>query len=365
MVTYRYSSSTFDADTYVAELNRELRAFCNKYPVGEAYDKEALMSLILRRTGIAAYQAVDHKEGKPFGAVVVDFNTADNIPQIVGFGTNHGGPTNDPSAHAEVTAIRDAAKRTNRTDLSGLTLITSSECCPMCLAAATGCKIDNVYFGLSRYETDKLGFSDRPQYDLMSAGGIELQAQKVSAQDAEKWLQGHDAAVVVPYKGKEHVFHGDTSDAAALNPVDMPCIQAIRNACGGLAAIKTQEAGEKQKVSRLPLGAMLISRNMPHPVSLMTADCARIGRTEDQYSNVEPGAALQKDTTKILYVNESPETMPVRAADGRESVREATEIWQEIRQSSATHLPKDQGHAITAGFSLLERQTKAEKHGPG
>lgn len=342
---YRYHHSTLEPEKYITQLNAEIRDFCHEQPLADEAAKQRLISRLLRRAGTAAYQGATRGEGGPFGAMLVDFQTSDGIPQVVGFGTNHVVPNSDPSAHAEMTAIRDTAKRLGRTDLSGLTLITSCECCPMCLSAATGCKVENIYFAATREDAAKIGFSDDSQYRLMNAGHIEMHA--VKSQDtraAEEMLQGHDAAVIVRHQGKTHRYFGDYAAADASDPTSIPCVQAVRAACAGMAEL----TGEK--VFHLPEDTQLISRDMPHPLSLITADWARIGRVRGS-DPLDPALdAQEKGTDRIVYLNDAMERMPVRDAAHSISAVAPERIWEEIKHPRAVQVDQELGRARLVAF---------------
>ena len=101
-------------------------------------------------------------EGGPFGAVVVKDN------EIVGRGDNHVLKNNDPTAHAEVMAIRDACKNLNTYDLSGCTLYTSCYPCPMCLSAIIWANIKTVYYGNTKEDAADIGFRDDFIYDFIN-----------------------------------------------------------------------------------------------------------------------------------------------------------------------------------------------------
>ncbi len=92
--------------------------------------------------------------GGPFGAVIVK----DGV--IIAEGFNQVTSNNDPTAHAEVTAIRNAATILNSFDLSNCTIYTSCEPCPMCLGAIYWAKIKDMYFGNTRQDAENIGFSD-------------------------------------------------------------------------------------------------------------------------------------------------------------------------------------------------------------
>ena len=92
--------------------------------------------------------------GGPFGAVVV------RRGKIVGRGWNRVTSTNDPTAHAEVVAIRDACRRLKTFQLDDCELYTSCEPCPMCLAAIYWARFRKVYYGNTRKDAAKIDFDD-------------------------------------------------------------------------------------------------------------------------------------------------------------------------------------------------------------
>ena len=92
--------------------------------------------------------------GGPFGAVVV------RKGKIVGRGWNQVTSTNDPTAHAEVTAIRDACKKLKTFQLDDCELYTSCEPCPMCLSAIYWARCQKVYFANTRKDAAEINFDD-------------------------------------------------------------------------------------------------------------------------------------------------------------------------------------------------------------
>jgi len=103
--------------------------------------------------------SVDHGSS-PFGCVIVDRDG-----KIVGEGHNHVVLDNDPTAHGEVVAIRNACKNLGTFDLSGCILYTSCEPCPMCLNACKWANIAEVYYAADRYDAENIGFRDRVFYE--------------------------------------------------------------------------------------------------------------------------------------------------------------------------------------------------------
>ncbi len=92
--------------------------------------------------------------GGPFGAVVVK----DGV--IIGEAANQVTSTNDPTAHAEVLAIREACRKLSAFDLEGCEIYTSCEPCPMCLGAIYWARLARVFFGNADADASKIGFDD-------------------------------------------------------------------------------------------------------------------------------------------------------------------------------------------------------------
>ncbi|HEX8711658.1 MAG TPA: nucleoside deaminase [Terracidiphilus sp.] len=121
--------------------------------------KQTRMSLqpnqeLMRRAIALATENVVSGKGGPFGALVV------RNGEIVSEGANRVTATCDPTAHAEVTAIRAAARLLNTFTLAGCELYTSCEPCPMCLAAAHWARIDAVYYAAGAADAARAGFDD-------------------------------------------------------------------------------------------------------------------------------------------------------------------------------------------------------------
>ena len=104
-------------------------------------------------------QGMDQNEGGPFGCVIVKNNV------IVGRGNNQVTSTNDSTAHAEITAIRDACKNLNTYDLTDCEVYASCEPCPMCLSAIYWARMKKIYFACSRKDAATIGFDDDFMYN--------------------------------------------------------------------------------------------------------------------------------------------------------------------------------------------------------
>ena len=95
-----------------------------------------------------------NKGGGPFGCVIV------KDEKIVSEGSNKVTSSNDPTAHGEIVAIREACKKINNFSLSGCELYSSCEPCHMCLSAIYWARIDKVYFANTRQDAQKIDFDD-------------------------------------------------------------------------------------------------------------------------------------------------------------------------------------------------------------
>ncbi len=108
-----------------------------------------------------AEKGMRNGDGGPFGAVIVK----DGI--IVSAGHNLVLSTNDPTAHAEVVAIRRAAEKLNTFDLSDCEIYSTCEPCPMCFAAVHWAKIKTLYYGCNQNDAARIGFDDKFIYDVI------------------------------------------------------------------------------------------------------------------------------------------------------------------------------------------------------
>ena len=116
-----------------------------------------------------AERGIKEKEGGPFGAVIVDKDE-----KIIANGNNQVLKQNDPTAHAEMVAIRNACKKLEKYDLSGYTLYTSCEPCPMCLSAIIWSNIKEVYYGCTKKDAGEIGFRDDAIYDYLKGENNDL-----------------------------------------------------------------------------------------------------------------------------------------------------------------------------------------------
>jgi tRNA(Arg) A34 adenosine deaminase TadA len=130
-------------------------------------------------------EGMDGNFGGPFGAVVVK-NGA-----IIAEGFNHVTSTNDPTAHGEVVAIRNAGRNLNQPWLEGCDLYTSCEPCPMCISAALWAHIQKIVYGATQQDAADIGFDDAAFYEelQMKPQGKILTLQQLMREEAVKVMQ--------------------------------------------------------------------------------------------------------------------------------------------------------------------------------
>lgn len=112
----------------------------------------------LREAIRLSFEKMHANEGGPFGAIIVRGD------EIVGRGWNRVTSTNDPTAHAEIVAIRDACSRLKNFCLTGCEIYSSCEPCPLCLAAIYWARLDRVYYAATCADAAAAGFDDQNFY---------------------------------------------------------------------------------------------------------------------------------------------------------------------------------------------------------
>ena len=164
------------------EINAEIQKFMEKLNNNEEFDFEDSPEFQSDEILEEAYEAETEKEAKklaeegmksneggPFGAIIVD-----KEGNIISQGNNKVLKTKDPTAHAEITAIREACKKLNTYDLSEYILYTSCEPCPMCISAIIWSNIKKVYYGCTRKDAGEIGFRDDSIYEYLKGENKEL-----------------------------------------------------------------------------------------------------------------------------------------------------------------------------------------------
>ena len=117
----------------------------------------------MRRAIRLAAEGVENGVGGPFGAVVVK----DGV--VIAEGQNSVPSTNDPTAHAEIVALRRACEKLGSFHLQGCEVYASCEPCPMCLSALYWAHVDRVYFAGTRHDAADAGFDDEMLYRELAA----------------------------------------------------------------------------------------------------------------------------------------------------------------------------------------------------
>lgn len=143
------SKTEVDRRTGSGQINRR-----ELYIVSEHQHEQWMQQAIAE-----AHRSVENVEGGPFGAVVVKDG------QVIGRGRNQVTVLNDPSAHAEILAIREACQQLNDFQLTGCILYTSCEPCPMCLGAIYWSRPDAVYYASTKKDAANVGFDDQFIYE--------------------------------------------------------------------------------------------------------------------------------------------------------------------------------------------------------
>lgn len=127
------------------------------------------MNIYMEKAKENAENGIMKKEGGPFGVVITDKNG-----NIISNGNNKVIKEKDPTAHAEVVAIREACKKLNTYDLSDCILYTSCEPCPMCLSAIIWANIKEVYYACTKEDAGDIGFRDDIIYDFIKGKNKDL-----------------------------------------------------------------------------------------------------------------------------------------------------------------------------------------------
>jgi len=267
-------------------------------------------------------------KGGPFGAIIVRYSggvkdgKGIGMPEVVGVGANHVFPESDPTAHAEMVAYRDAAKRLKSTDFSGCAMFTSACCCPMCLSVGNGSGLQRISYDNTAEQAKVIaGFADDLQYshfrptaeETVQEHMTQLSDVKDSARRAllEERLGNNDAVVINAQNEVIGVGKADTLN----DPTMVPSLAAIR------------DAAKTTGFFCLPEDCTLITREIPHPAGFIAADWARILRDRDRQALNDPERDNPViDPKRIVYVTPEYEQMVLRDADGRTRIAQDSKI---------------------------------------
>ncbi|GMR12222.1 MAG: nucleoside deaminase [Gemmatimonadota bacterium] len=134
----------------------------------------------LRHAIKIATENVESGEGGPFGAVVV------RDDRVIATGVNRVTAMNDPTAHAEMMAVREACRTLGDFQLTGCEIYCSSEPCPMCMGAIYWARAERIFYAATRVDAATVGFDDQFIYDelAMDIAGRSIPAQRLLADEA-------------------------------------------------------------------------------------------------------------------------------------------------------------------------------------
>jgi len=138
-----------------------------------------LMAMAVAR----AKETMNQDKGGPFGALIIDKNQ-----NILAVASNTVLGDHDPTAHAEINAIRQATKELGTHDLSGCTLYTTCYPCPMCLGAIIWSNIKKVYYGCSAKDADEIGFRDDFIYEFIKNNATDKKILDLEQEDRKTCL---------------------------------------------------------------------------------------------------------------------------------------------------------------------------------
>ena len=129
-------------------------------------------------------------DGGPFGAVITD-----NKVNIISIKHNTVLKDNDPTAHAEVNAMREACKILNTHDLSDCTIYSSCEPCPMCLSAIIWSNIKKVYYSSTRTDAENIGFRNEAIYEYLAGTNKIIEKERIKNKECEEVMKKYDKEI--------------------------------------------------------------------------------------------------------------------------------------------------------------------------
>lgn len=199
--------------------------------------------------------AAKNTRGGPFGSVILDAQG-----RVLGEGRNEVVHTNNPTCHAEMQALRDAGKRLGHWNLEGATLVTSCECCPMCLAGAYAAGVSQIVYANTRKHAAEIGFADDAIYEEMNVGFDNLRVERA---ESSPFLGNRVDAVVIDAEGKV-LASVEESEEDETDPTGLASVLAVGKACTALGSF------------HLPDGCSLITRYTVHPLGFTAARWAHV-----------------------------------------------------------------------------------------
>ena len=158
--------------------------------ISETIDDHQLMMRAIE----LAQAGIDSGIGGPFGCVVA------RDGRIVGEGVNKVTSTNDPTAHAEIVAIRNACANLNSFQLDGCVIYTSCEPCPMCLGAIYWARPTRIFIACDRHDAAAAGFDDAFIYDELCTNDVENRKVPIATLLREEGLRVFENWIAKPDK---------------------------------------------------------------------------------------------------------------------------------------------------------------------
>lgn len=238
-------------------------------------DDEAIRTAMLRADTLAA----ENTDGGPFGSVIIGADGS-----IIGEGRNQVVHHLDPSCHAEMQALRDAGRKQGFWHLKGATLVTSCECCPMCLAGAYAAGVERIIFGNTRKDAGEIGFADDDIYEEMKIDFDTLPIERIAD---SKYLHGVDAAIVAAdgtVLSTARAVQGNVDDPTAI-----PSVLAVAEACKTVGNFW------------LPEGSTLITRKTIHPLGYTAARWAHVAHIQSLAGHSWEGAERSRHHPELIY----------------------------------------------------------------
>ena len=147
------------------------------------------MDKFMQQARDMARDGANRNDGGPFGAVIIDKDG-----NVIAKGNNKVIVSHDPTAHAEIVAIREASKKLNTHDLSDYILYTSCEPCPMCLSAIIWANIKKVYYACTRKDAASIGFRDDMIYEYLKENNNDvIELKEIDREECKSLFEEYKA----------------------------------------------------------------------------------------------------------------------------------------------------------------------------
>lgn len=181
------SSAKIYADVYIDD--RSINTEIDWYEIERTLlGDRKVRDIELMQLGIKKAQSTMRENiGGPFGAVIVN-----EAGEVLSIASNTVLGDHDPTAHAEINAIREACKKIGSHDLTGCTLYATGHPCPMCLSAIIWANIKTVYYGCTPYDADRIGFRDDFIYNFIKKDCDNKKLMKLTQLSRQDCLQLFD-----------------------------------------------------------------------------------------------------------------------------------------------------------------------------